>query len=686
MKSPQSHLLQYEIGNLPTHPKWKITTDGVRFEIYYRIKSINGNTLTLYQPLAYPVSTNQEWSVYKTTGISEIGFEDIAFVGNWKTPFKHHDSWLHNSGYSMLELNKTFNSWIRNCRFVDVNIAATTTGGANISVLNCTIAGNPGHEAIFNSGATNVLLKDITDMAKMWHSVGVDKGSFNTVLHNVTYDSETSFESHASQPRNTLLDNVEGGLHTDRAGGDTIHMPNHLKNLIFWNYKQTNAPKTNFNFWPVHPWYWRIPYPIIAGFSGGTSFDTTKIHKNSEWKYTQMYPSSLYLAQLEQRKSPTPWASGANWSYSVGTQKQTFINTTTASNCDTTILPVPTGGGQAGLYIRSSGNAAFSLNGDHTMSLNTSTAGTLSRFSVNTIPIATSVARFSFNINFSEAGLPDAGNYIFAIGNNKSKLFLPCHLGSVYRSSDELFTALRWTPSNLATSTAITFAYRVGSDASSTTTYNNIIAAPFVKGGQYYVEVFCNNSGIAQTYTVSSISYSLPNNTFHIWVNGIKLGNDYPRSIEVNGSTGLTSGSSIALSNGSALNSFLFSSNNGTNASSGKITLYYPAVSYLTNTGGSILLKQKETLQSLASTSSNSKEFQIYLDDNNYIHINAYSDKTQLARLKIYDIMGRQLIAYPLELVVGINEHKIKLLNLSSGTYIAVFESEGKFKRIKFVK
>jgi hypothetical protein len=54
--------------------------------------------------------------------------------------------------------------------------------------------------------------------------------------------------SATSQPRNTLLDNVTGGLMTGRAGGALQNLPNHLKNMVIWNYEQTNTGKRILNF------------------------------------------------------------------------------------------------------------------------------------------------------------------------------------------------------------------------------------------------------------------------------------------------------------------------------------------------------------------------------------------------------------------------------------------------------
>ncbi|WP_163410203.1 DUF4955 domain-containing protein [Flavobacterium ajazii] len=197
---------------------------------------------------------------------------------------------------------------MKNCRFTDCSVAVTIAQSANISVLNCKIDGNAGHQAINSNGSTNVLIAGCIDEASQWHSFGSSHGAMNTVIWKCKYPSTTCFESHSSQPRNTLLDNVEGGLMNGRAGGAKENMPNHMQGLVLWNYKQTNEAVKDFEFWPspdVFEW-WRIPNPIVAGFtSGGTTFKTGQLGQ-SESLDQAVEPASLYLAQLKLRFKKLP--------------------------------------------------------------------------------------------------------------------------------------------------------------------------------------------------------------------------------------------------------------------------------------------------------------------------------------------------------------------------------------------
>lgn len=302
-------LVDAELAPHKADRAWKyIIEKGVDVCMYYQVKKIKKDVVTIQAPLAYAIDTKYKWTVYKFANAEEIGIEDIAFVGNWKEKFVHHGSWKHDSGSNLFLFSRCTNSWMRNCRFTDCNIGAIVNQSANITVMNCLVDGNAGHEAISSTHSTNVLLANLKDEASQWHSFGSSHGAVNTVIWNCTYPATTCFESHASQPRNTLLDNVTGGFMPGRQGGAIENLPNHLNGLVLWNYTSTSAPVKDFDFWPSKDVWFKILNPIVAGFTGnGSSF------KKDQPGYFEsigqkVRPASLYEAQLALRLKKVP-----NW-------------------------------------------------------------------------------------------------------------------------------------------------------------------------------------------------------------------------------------------------------------------------------------------------------------------------------------------------------------------------------------
>ncbi|HSC51993.1 MAG TPA: DUF4955 domain-containing protein [Phnomibacter sp.] len=300
-------LVDAELAPHKADPAWKyIIEKGVDVCMYYQVKKIRNGVVTMHAPLAYTVDTKYKWSVYKFAHAEEVGIENIAFVGNWKEKFVHHRSWKDDSGFNLFSFSRCTNSWMKDCRFTDCNIAAMVGQSANVTVINCVVTGNAGHEAIGSSYSTNVLLANLKDEASQWHSFGVQNRSVNTVLWHCTYPSTTCFEAHASQPRNTLFDNVTGGFMPGRQGGAIDNLPNHLNGLVLWNYTQTNAPVKDFDFWPSNDVWFKMVNPIVVGFtSKGSSFkkDQPGYFESIGQKVS---PASLYEAQLELRLKKVP--------------------------------------------------------------------------------------------------------------------------------------------------------------------------------------------------------------------------------------------------------------------------------------------------------------------------------------------------------------------------------------------
>ena len=89
-------LIDAELSPNKVNTSWTyIVNEGVDVCMYYQVKRIKGNTITLHAPLAYKVDVKYTWTVNKFAHAEEVGIEDIAFVGNWKEKFKIR--FVHNN-------------------------------------------------------------------------------------------------------------------------------------------------------------------------------------------------------------------------------------------------------------------------------------------------------------------------------------------------------------------------------------------------------------------------------------------------------------------------------------------------------------------------------------------------------------------------------------------------------------
>lgn len=307
VKNNAPDLVEKEMCGCQLDEAWtSIINKGVYVNEYHLVEKVKGKELIFKEPLMRDVDKKHDWQILSYAHFEEVGVEDIAFVGNWHDEFVHHKNDIHDGGYSMLKFQRLANSWVKNCRFTDVNRAASIVLSSNVSVLNCTVTGTPGHSSISSNASTRVLIGMIDDSSSQWHAPGVTSATIGTVLWRVKYNEDTSFETHASQPRATLFDCIEGGFFLGRGGGARFNLPNHMEYLVLWNYKELGEPETDFEFWSSKTWYWKIIPPYVVGFHGaGTTFKEDQV-KVLESLGKPVNPESLYEAQLKLRLGKLP--------------------------------------------------------------------------------------------------------------------------------------------------------------------------------------------------------------------------------------------------------------------------------------------------------------------------------------------------------------------------------------------
>jgi len=302
-------LIKHDIEPLVIDPKWTaILEDGVKVNERHKVAQVLGDTVTFVEPIHYDIQSKHDWEIYSFAHLNHIGFENLTFEGNYTDDFEHHRSARDDSGWSILSISETVDSWIRDCTFRNVSIPVSFSASAAGTALNIKVEGKTGHSSVHaGNGSTGILLAKINDSAGMHHATGVGGGSTTgTVIWRSKHPATTSFEAHASQPRTTLFDNVEGGFFKGRAGGAVKNLPNHGRHLVLWNYLETDEADANFKFVATDSPYWRVVPPIIVGFHGsGTTFKKDEV-QIIESLNTPVQPESLFEAQLELRLGTLP--------------------------------------------------------------------------------------------------------------------------------------------------------------------------------------------------------------------------------------------------------------------------------------------------------------------------------------------------------------------------------------------
>ena len=97
-----------------------------------------------------------------------------------------------------------------------------------------------------------------------------------------------------------------------RQGGDDAQMPNHMSDLVIWNFNNTTdfdyEGMDAFIWWDTSSRWWKILPPVIVGFHGNPiRFDESSGQvKYMESNGNPVSPGSLFEAQLEHRLGYVP--------------------------------------------------------------------------------------------------------------------------------------------------------------------------------------------------------------------------------------------------------------------------------------------------------------------------------------------------------------------------------------------
>lgn len=294
----------------------------------HHILRIEGNTVTFAEPVHCNIKASDGWKVLRAPFGRGWGVEDIHFRGNFKEKFKHHKNFIHDSGWTFISLTRGLFPYVRRSRFTDCSSAAGMGACYGGTIINCSIEGNQGH-CSFTSGYYSYgnLIAFTADKVRngAFHGIAASSGAVGTVIYNCK-NSNRGFDWHGSWPYCTLIDNCSGGLIGN--GGSYKVLPNHMRYLTFWNFKQT-AGKVyrNYDFW--RPRRGRGNYsgakivkPFIVGYHGKPTTFLAKSCEIIESHGRPVLPKSLYEEQLKLRLNKIPgWIVKARKEYKFFTKK-----------------------------------------------------------------------------------------------------------------------------------------------------------------------------------------------------------------------------------------------------------------------------------------------------------------------------------------------------------------------------
>lgn len=322
----EEELAPYSKNDLYNPNNLKIVKNGVEVKEFHKIKNITGNTITFYEPIHKTIDPQYNWQISEFTAIEEVGMQDLRYTGGFIWKHLHHQApkelypkegksgphaYLSSSGWSGIQLNRVVNGWIKNVRFTAMSQAAQIKLSAYSSALDNEYVGNPGHNFISANSATGSFIGRNTDKTSgVWHGCGVNSLSIGSVLwrNSDPQNGKSGMEIHASQPRASLFDVCIGGFFFNQ-GGALQSLPNHLRNMVLWNFEGVSYQSSNVKSWRPNSEtpYAKFLMPIIVGLKGFTMSSEPNQYQVNESPGQHVDPESLYEAQLAYRLGELPF-------------------------------------------------------------------------------------------------------------------------------------------------------------------------------------------------------------------------------------------------------------------------------------------------------------------------------------------------------------------------------------------
>ena len=170
-----------------------------------RILALQGNTLTLADPLLHDVNDSIPAQIAKWSHLERVGIEDLHFEFPQSPWFGHH----MERGYNAVYLTSAYDSWARNIRITNADSGFLTYNSANITYRDIVTDGErKAHYAVHMGNVHNVLAERVTIFNPVVHSLTFNTQSTKCVYKDSQVFATPVLDQHAGSNHQNLFDNV----------------------------------------------------------------------------------------------------------------------------------------------------------------------------------------------------------------------------------------------------------------------------------------------------------------------------------------------------------------------------------------------------------------------------------------------------------------------------------------------
>jgi len=247
-----------------------------------RVEAVEGNTLTLSQPLR--IDTRSEWSptVYTAPFLSEVGVESLSIAFPDDIEYSGH---LDEPGYNGITFaGGVVDGWARDIAIVNAdNGILPDPWSKNLTFSDIELLGRDGHHGFNLNNASDLLVQRVHVGVDFIHAFTVDHKTNGSVFRQCTSDFLMELDHHRDGSFENLFTDIDAET-SFYHGGSSCAGPSSGARETFWNM-------ADGMFLP----YWGANQANVVGVFDGEELMT----EDQEWYETveELWPPDLYEAQ-----------------------------------------------------------------------------------------------------------------------------------------------------------------------------------------------------------------------------------------------------------------------------------------------------------------------------------------------------------------------------------------------------
>lgn len=174
-----------------------------------RIAAIDGDSITLSDPLLHDANETIPARLADWDGLEEVGVEDLHFEFPNAPWFGHH----MEQGYNAIYFTSAYDSWARNIRITNADSGILSYNSGNLTYLDITTDGERrAHYGVHMGNVHNVLAQNVKVLNPVLHSLTFNTQSTKCVYKDAEVFVTPILDQHAGANHQNLYDNVT--LHT----------------------------------------------------------------------------------------------------------------------------------------------------------------------------------------------------------------------------------------------------------------------------------------------------------------------------------------------------------------------------------------------------------------------------------------------------------------------------------------